>query len=221
MQNYKGPDCTGELAAIDSRTLQMADGSPMTDYSLPVGTCYGWRTKNGTKWETEYYKDVYDPVTHTMKYTAHASPTCDDKPSYSDAAVCDKCVESCDGGWCNNYAGTIDGTATSSYMVSSCPASPPSPSPPPPAAKPPPAKNVDPTAAAENLAAAKAAAEEQTKLAAEKKKLAADKKAEADKKKADAEKSKTAATDARASIVAKIADPKVALEVGLYRVACS
>jgi hypothetical protein len=104
----------------------MADGSPITDYTLPVGACYGWRTKDGDTWETQYYKNVYDPVTHTMNYTEHTSPTCADKPKESYAMIgetlvkhpyamkCDKCVELCGGGWCDhNYAGTLDGRGLS------------------------------------------------------------------------------------------------------------
>ena len=128
MQGYKGPGCTGEYAAIDNRMEQMADGSNLTMH-WPIGVCTGHRWKahpSDANWTYAYYKEFYDPVAHTMNYTAHNSPKCDDKPTYTDWSPCDKCQERCRGGWCDygdrSLQDAIDGTLYSSSMVIGCPA---------------------------------------------------------------------------------------------------
>ena len=143
VQSYKGPGCTGDLSAIDTLLSQKADGSPAT-YTHALDKCVGHRSRNhpSDEWEYVYFKDVYDPRTHTINYTAHKSSKCDDEsPLFDESDECDKCIEHCDGGWCEDTKGMIDGTIVSSSMISGCPAPPPSQSP---APNPPRPKTADP-----------------------------------------------------------------------------
>jgi hypothetical protein len=45
LQSFKGPGCTGDLSSIDSRMESNVDGTNRTDYTHPVDTCHGIRTK--------------------------------------------------------------------------------------------------------------------------------------------------------------------------------
>mmetsp|Transcript_6755 Transcript_6755/g.16770 ORF Transcript_6755/g.16770 Transcript_6755/m.16770 type:complete len:374 (-) Transcript_6755:1380-2501(-) len=44
-RSFKGPGCTGDLSSIDSRMESNVDGTNRNDYTHPVDTCHGIRTK--------------------------------------------------------------------------------------------------------------------------------------------------------------------------------